>query len=324
MVRKKQSGEEGFLLIAVLFALALVMFALAMAAPRVTQDLQRDREEETIHRGMQYARAIQLYYRKFGHYPVSVDELVSSNHMRFLRRKYTDPMTGRDDWRLIHFGQAKTMRGAGGTPNQVGTPAAAVGLSGGTGGTTDLTPGSVLNQGGPGSQTGLGPGSQTGLGPGVGPNGGPGNGIVVGTAGGGQDAGPPGTQVLTNTLGPGSQTGLSDLANGGPPGANVGGGPIVGVSSTNTKASIKVLKKMEHYNDWEFIYDPSLDTGGAGAAGGVPGGAVVQPGVGNQPQPGQNGPGGFGSSPSPGPGAGPGVTPTPTPPQDPNSPNPPQ
>jgi len=39
----------------------------------------------------------------------------------------------------------------------------------------------------------------------------------------------------------------------------------VGVSSTNPKSSIMILKKMEHYNDWEFIYDPSLELGGGGA-----------------------------------------------------------
>ena len=124
-MRRPQTGEEGYLLIAVLFMMALLLFALATAAPRVSYDLRRDREIETVHRGMQYAQAIKLYYRKFGHYPLSIDELVETNHLRFLRRKYADPMTGKQDWRLIHVGQAKTMQ-VGGPPTQVGTPADSV------------------------------------------------------------------------------------------------------------------------------------------------------------------------------------------------------
>ncbi len=53
-------------------------------------------------------RAIQLYYRKFGHYPGSIEQLEKTNNIRFLRQKYVDPMTGKDDWRLIHVGEAKT------------------------------------------------------------------------------------------------------------------------------------------------------------------------------------------------------------------------
>ena len=31
--------------------------------------MKRDREEEMIHRGTEYARAIKKYYKKFGRYP---------------------------------------------------------------------------------------------------------------------------------------------------------------------------------------------------------------------------------------------------------------
>ena len=42
-------------------------------------------------------------------------------------------------------------------------------------------------------------------------------------------------------------------------GATFGGGPIVGVASTSKDASIRVLNDKDHYNDWEFVYDPRLD-----------------------------------------------------------------
>src|SRR5207248_1929301 len=41
-----------------------------------------------------------------------------------------------------------------------------------------------------------------------------------------------------------------------------GGGPIVGVASTSKKQSIREFNKKNHYNDWQFIYDPSSDRGG--------------------------------------------------------------
>ena len=46
------------------------------------------------------------YYRKFGRYPLSLDELKDSNHMRFLRKRYKDPITG-SDFRLLHVGEVQ-------------------------------------------------------------------------------------------------------------------------------------------------------------------------------------------------------------------------
>ena len=60
-----------------------------------------------MHRGKQYARAIQMYYAKYGRYPNTIDQLMKTDNQRFLRKRYLDPMTGKDDWRIIHFGEAK-------------------------------------------------------------------------------------------------------------------------------------------------------------------------------------------------------------------------
>lgn len=269
----KQNGEAGYLLIAVLFIMALLIFALATAAPRVSYDLRRDREIETVHRGKQYARAIQLYYRKFGHYPVSIDELLDSNHMRFLRRKYADPMTGKPDWRLIHLGGAKTLT-TGGPPNRVGVPAGQAGLSGGTSGDPNSLFGGS-GQGGPTNGASGVPGQTPGgIGFGSTPTGGgnqPGTGILGGSSGPGSSglSSGPGGLSSGSTNSPGNQPGDAT------PGSNVGGGPILGVSSTNPRSAIKIINKMQHYNEWEFIYDPSLDLGGLGGANGTQGVAPV-------------------------------------------------
>jgi type II secretory pathway pseudopilin PulG len=93
-------------LIAVLFLVALILIGLAVAAPKMAKAIQRDKELELTHRGEQYKRAIKLYYRKFGSYPSSIDQLMNTNQVRFLRKRYKDPMTNKDDWKLVYFGQA--------------------------------------------------------------------------------------------------------------------------------------------------------------------------------------------------------------------------
>jgi type II secretory pathway pseudopilin PulG len=133
-VQNNYASEEGFVLIAVVFFVAILMISLAVALPRVRQEIQRDREIETMHRGKEYAQAIRLYYRKFGAYPTSIDALVMTNNIRFLRKRYADPITGKDDWKPILLGQNKapTAMGFFGEPlDGVGATANA-GLSGGT------------------------------------------------------------------------------------------------------------------------------------------------------------------------------------------------
>lgn len=96
------SSESGYILLAVLFLVVLLTLSLATAATQIATDIRRDREQETIHRGMQYARAISMYYKHTGNYPTSVDQLLLTNDRRYLRRRYSDAITGKDDWRVIH------------------------------------------------------------------------------------------------------------------------------------------------------------------------------------------------------------------------------
>ena len=140
-IRQSRRKEGGYVLIAILFAVTLLMIAVATVAPSIRTQIQREREEELIHRGKQYARAIQLYYRKFGRYPASIEQLENTNTIRFLRRKYTDPITGKDEWKLIRFGQARPkqipsfMRGGlGGSTGTGSGQGGSTGAGGGLGG----------------------------------------------------------------------------------------------------------------------------------------------------------------------------------------------
>jgi type II secretory pathway pseudopilin PulG len=215
--RQTQPSEEGFVLLAVIFLVVLLTIALAVALPKVSKEIQRDREMETMQRGKQYIRGVRMYYKKFGAYPPNVDALVKpTNNIRFLRKKYADPTTGKEDWKPIMFGQNKapTAMGFFGQP--------------------------------------LGGSSIAGVGPGASGNGLQGNGLgqtaATADASASQDASSATATTTTSTTGQTGQTGLT--------GKTFGGAGIIGFSPNSPKQSIMVYKKKNHYNEWEFVYDP--------------------------------------------------------------------
>lgn len=251
--------ESGFLLLFVLFLAALMLIALAVAAPRIATSIQRDKEIELVHRGEQYKRAIKLYYRKFGAYPASIDQLLDTNNIRFLRKRYTDPITGKDDWRIIHLGQAKVpplgffgqpLTGLPG-PANVGTP---IGSSAGTTpGTLPSSPfGSATldtpdeNSTSDDSSSGTAVGESSAYNPST---------TITGA--------PPGPTVI-----PASPTSPSSspFSSNSSPGSALGGGPIVGVGVPSPKTSLIAYKKQKQYNKWEFVYNPIEDQMQAAAA----------------------------------------------------------
>ncbi len=100
--RRARQQEAGFAMLVVFLLAAFVAISLYMELPRVVFESQRNREQTLIDRGEQYRRAIQLYYRAFQRYPPDLDALDNTNNRRFLRHRYKDPMTDKDEWRLIH------------------------------------------------------------------------------------------------------------------------------------------------------------------------------------------------------------------------------
>ena len=105
---RSHSGQSGYVLLAVMLAVTLILIALSVEAPRIAQQIKREKEEELVHRGKDYATAIKRFVHKNGgRYPLSVEQLEDTNHVRFLRKKYKDPMTGESDWKMVHFGEAQ-------------------------------------------------------------------------------------------------------------------------------------------------------------------------------------------------------------------------
>jgi type II secretory pathway pseudopilin PulG len=204
--RQTKPSEEGFVLLAVIFLVFLLTISLAVALPKVSKEIQRDREFETMERGKQYIRAVRMYYKKFGSYPPTVDALVKpTNNIRFLRKKYSDPTTGKEDWKPIQYGQNKapTAMGFFGQPlSGAGTSSGVSGLNSTASDATATTDASAQ-------------------------------------------------QNANSSTATGSTTGLT--------GQTYGGAGIIGFSPNSPKKSIMVYKKKNHYNEWEFVYDPAAE-----------------------------------------------------------------
>jgi type II secretory pathway pseudopilin PulG len=243
--RRPKPSEEGYILVAVIFMLAILMISMMVAAPAIKKDIQRDRELETMQRGKQYARAIKMYYKKFNAYPPNVDALVKTSNIRFLRKKYIDPTTGKDEWKPVRLGQNKTPTAMGffGQP-MAGSTMAGIGSSGGNGVTGATTLGSSSSIFGSSS-------SATG---------------TTSSSGTTTDSGSTSSTDATSSSTSSSATGLS-----GQTGQTFGGVGIIGFSPNSPKQSILVYKKKNHYNEWEFVYDPLADqtviSSGSGAGG---------------------------------------------------------
>jgi type II secretory pathway pseudopilin PulG len=302
-------GQEGYILLAVLFLVVMVLVMLAIAAPKMAADIERDREMELVHRGKQYVRAIKLYYKKFGAYPPNLDALEKTNEIRFLRKRYKDPITGKDEWHLIHFGENKTpsygffgqpIGGTGGstlagvgpggvgnsvTPSSFGSNSAGGGLGGSSIGGSSIG-GSSLGGSSIGGSSGIGTTSNGSGSSGTDPN----SGSSSGTGTGGSSTG-------TGTD-PNSASGSNSTSGfGGSGGQTFGGGGIIGVESTSPKLAILTWKKKTHFNEWEFWYDPNADlvtlssSGGVGqpvGSGGINSTGTASPSQFNQPPAGSN------------------------------------
>ena len=279
IAQHKSGNEKGYILLSLMLMMTLMLIALTIEAPRVAQQIKREKEEELIHRGNEYRNAIKKFFRKFGRYPVSLDQLENTNNMRFLRKRYKDPFTGKDDWRLLHPGevQLNVANGAAMVPGQP-MPLGQPGSGNQAGGGTFSQPGGPTASPAP---TGMQQPIDASAGPGV-----SGNSPPAGQNSPGQN--PPGSSTF------GSSGTLTQPVGSG----QFGGGPIIGVASVSKLASIKEFNGKNHYNEWPpFWYDPrqeqTMGLPGAPVAGssigGTPGqgspgqGAIFAPGPGNSP-----------------------------------------
>jgi type II secretory pathway pseudopilin PulG len=239
-------AEAGFMLVYVVLLAVLVLIALSVAAPILAKELRRDKEVESEHRANEYVRAIRLYYRKTHAYPPSIAALEGTNNIRFLRKQYIDPLTGKSDWRIIHLGENKTtVKGFFGQPlSGLNTSGAGGGvgsastLGTGFGGAASATGGTTSTIG---TTSGLAAGFQ---------------GATIGSSGSSGTPGATGTSGATgaNGSGTGSTTGTSSTDS-----SSGSLGLIMGVGTSKTGPSILDPNAQTTYETWEFLYDPLIE-----------------------------------------------------------------
>jgi type II secretory pathway pseudopilin PulG len=262
--REARRDERGYVLL-MLLMMGLLVIAAAIVVPTIKFQIERDREEEMIHRGVQYSRAIRAYYKKFGRYPIKLEDLETTNNLKFLRKRYKDPVNcanGKcEDFKLLHFGDVKMFGSAGitGATNVAdfnnSSPGGSSSAFGGSGG---------LGQSSLGGSGGFGGSSSSGFGSN---SFGSQNQQTGGASG--TDSSQNG-QNGSNASGGDNNGSSNGSSSGGSNGQVIGGGPIVGVVS-NAKCPPKPKDKCQgyrefnhknKYSDWQFIYDPSTDRGG--------------------------------------------------------------
>ena len=279
--QRPRRDERGFALAALIIFVTALSIVLAASVPVYRVQAQRELEEELIFRGQEYVRAIQKYQRQIGIYPPSLDALIETNGIRYLRRAYTDPITG-ESFRLLTVNPDGSINGStllqpganpelfqGGTPQIFGAGGAS--QTGGDGRGPGVGGGGGFQGGaGFGQQQGFGPpgGGQTNLGQAIAPNGGgfpaPGGFGQAGQAGRGGGGAPGQSQ-------PGTGQGQRPEQSGGGAGASqpLASGGLVGVAPTNEGPSLKVYNQRAMYSEWEFIAIPGFGT--IPAATSVPG-----------------------------------------------------
>lgn len=305
---RAQGDDDGFMLIAVIVMIFLVLLVLSIAAPRVAMQLKRERDLEAKHRGEQYVVAIRKFYGTFGRYPSSIKELEGTNNQRFLRQEYIDPLTGKSDWRLIHLGENKTkVKGLFGQ-DLPGVPGSGVGpgLQGGPATSPPGFGGSALGPAQAGAGAAVGGSNQTGFGSGTqsafnnNPGSTPGQTQGPGLGSGGLGSDGPGTSTVPG--GPASSNAPGDSSLGGLPST---GGLIIGVGVPQSGDSVASVNGEHTYDKWEFLYDPRIEQLRAGwsvfGGGGL--GSTPATGLGNGAGNGLNGAPGAGPGNRPGNGA---------------------
>ena len=224
-VRKR---EHGYVLLTLIFFVAVLAISLTTILPSVIQEAKRDREEEMVHRGVQYTRAIRLYFKKNGRYPAKVEDLENTNSIRYLRKRYKDPMSRGEngeqaDFKILRFGDPSVQLQQGGQ-----IPVPGQGLQ-----AKSIIPLTNSRETPPPAPAADATASADGS---------------TATPAADANGAAPAADSSDNTAG----------NNGDNPGSGeaFGGGAMVGVTSLSKKDTIREFNKKHHYNEWQFIFDP--------------------------------------------------------------------
>jgi type II secretory pathway pseudopilin PulG len=124
-VPARRRGEEGYNLAMLIIAFTILNIMAAVALPMWSYTIRREREEETIFRGLQYAEAIRVFRQRNGRYPAKLEELVKIEP-RSIRQLWTEPLTEDGEFGLVVEAppQPPAPPGQPGQPQAPGSPGA--------------------------------------------------------------------------------------------------------------------------------------------------------------------------------------------------------
>jgi hypothetical protein len=233
---------------------SLMIIATAVIVPSIAFEIRREREMELVHRGVQYTRAIRLFSKRNGRYPSRPEELLGQQDVRYIRKLYKDPITGKD-FRLLHLGDIQPTT----NPNGLGTPigAAADSNPDQSGQPSTQAPGQSEGQlpQSPSGDAGANPAASPPPPPPPDPSQGP----VVNF---GQTNARYANQASGGAIGASGFGGGTSAFSAAPSGDGPQPGLLIfGVASTSKAHSIRAFDHKEHYNEWWFFYDPRFDRG---------------------------------------------------------------
>ena len=125
-----RSSEAGYNLVVLAVLITVMNIAVAAALPYWSSWANRQKEEELIFRGLQYAEAIRLFRVRQGRLPTALEELIEVEP-RVIRQLWPNPMDEEGRWGLLMQGAPGNNGGPG---NRQAGDAGGTGAAGGTGG----------------------------------------------------------------------------------------------------------------------------------------------------------------------------------------------
>jgi len=122
----RNNRESGYTMVAIVIAMTVMAILLMGVAPSIATIMKREREQELLFRGKQYARAIALFQKRYGRFPTELKELYE-NRPRTIRHLFKEPFCNCMDWHVIYQNSPDANPnapvGGSGLPGSPGQPA---------------------------------------------------------------------------------------------------------------------------------------------------------------------------------------------------------
>jgi hypothetical protein len=238
-VRRARRGERGYALLMITLLGAFLAISLYLELPVAAFESKRMKEQLLMDRGHEYVQAIRLYYRRFHTFPASMDQLEDTNNMRFIRRRYKDPITGESEWRLLHVGPGGLL-----TDSKLDRTTAIIDSTGQIASTASDPANPDANAQDIPKSTADSPGGVPRRPPAI-----PADPESAPTPAAAPDA-----SLVQTTHSDASNSGSSDSGH-----DDITIGAFAGVASRAHGETIKLVENQNDYSLWEFYYDPRKD-----------------------------------------------------------------